>query len=454
MMPDRSSLPGCSRRDFVRLGGLSTLLLSAPWARALPPARARSCILIWLDGGPSHLETFDPKPDAPAEVRGPLGVVRSSVPGIVLSDALPRIATRLDRVTLIRSVTSPLGEHNFGTHYLLTGYRPTPALEYPVVGSVVAHLDRGPRVLPAHVAVPDFKVGGTRLSGHGFLPAQCAPFALAADPAAAGARVAALDFFPGIDAARLARRRSFLADLDRLDRAADASSAPDDDALAAAYRLTISPAAKAAFDLAQEPAAVRQRFGLRTIGQSCLLARRLVERGVRFVTVNHAGWDTHDRLFTRLKEGYTGATEPVGLAPLLDQAVAALLDDLAERGLLHETLVLVMGEFGRTPKLNTAAGRDHWPRVFSTLWAGGGVPAGQVIGASDAVGESPRDREVTPADLAASLYTLLGIDPASWLHTSDGRPVPLVTDGRPLPELVGCTAARAPLRLTPPPDGP
>ena len=235
---------------------------------------------------------------------------------------------------------------------------------------------------------------------------------------------------------RLARRREYLQQLEQFDRGLQAG-AETPGAFDQAYRLVTSPKAREAFDLEQEPATVRQRYGMRSIGQSCLLARRLVERGVGFVTVNNTGWDTHQNLVTQLKEGYTGAEVPVGLIPSLDNALASLIEDLQERGLLDETLVVVMGEFGRTPKLNTDAGRDHWPRVFSVAMAGGGVPGGQVIGASDAIGESPIDRPVTPADLAATIYTLLGIDPGTMLHTADGRPVPLNAGGEVIAELVG-----------------
>ncbi|MCA9069769.1 MAG: DUF1501 domain-containing protein, partial [Planctomycetaceae bacterium] len=203
-----------------------------------------------------------------------------------------------------------------------------------------------------------------------------------------------------------------------------------------AFRLMMSPQAKQAFDLDKESASIRQKYGRKTIGQSCLLARRLIERGVPFVTVNNRGWDTHQDLVTRLKDGYTGAKTPVGLIPSLDTALGALLEDLTTRGLLDETLVLVMGEFGRTPKLNTNGGRDHWPRVFSVLMAGGGVKGGQVFGASDRVGESPAKQPVTPADLACTIYTLLGIDPELEFQTSDGRPIRVNRDGQLIPELL------------------
>jgi hypothetical protein len=427
---------GVARRELLRVGGLTALGLglgdlfrfrrrvSANEQASPANPAAKSCVLIWLDGGPSHLETFDVKPEAPKEVRGPLDSIATNVAGVRISECLPRTATMLDKLAIIRSMTSPLGEHNFGTHYLMTGYKPTPVLEYPTFGSVVAHTRETSQVLPPHIAVPEFRVGGGRSSGSGYLPAATRPFSVGGDPAKADFQVRNLDFYRGLDVTRLGRRRRFVNVLndfsDELDQKAPTNTDSD---LERAYQLVTSADAKAAFELSEEPRQVRQRYGGKSIGQSCLLARRLVERGVPFVTVNNRGWDTHDNLYTRLKEGYTGAKVGVGLIPSLDLALAALIEDLDERGLLDETLIVVMGEFGRTPKLNVAGGRDHWPRVFSTLLAGGGVRGGQVIGSSDAVGEGPKERPVTPSDLAATIYTLLGIDPKLELHTSDGRPV-------------------------------
>jgi hypothetical protein len=442
---------GVARRDLLRIGGLTALGLgvgdllrcqrtaSAENQRTEAESKARSCVLIWLDGGASHLETFDVKPDAPKEVRGPLDSITSSMAGMRISECLPRTATMLDKLAIIRSMTSPLGEHNFGTHYLMTGYKPTPVLEYPTFGSVFAHSRHEKPVLPPHIAVPDFRVGGGRLNGGGYLPAEVRPFSVGGDPAKADFQVRDLDFYRGIDITRLDRRRQFVNALNEfsngLDRSPSANVDPD---LERAYRLITSAEAKTAFDLSEESRETRQRYGGKSIGQSCLLARRLIERGVPFVTVNNRGWDTHDNLYTRLKEGYTGAKVGVGLIPSLDLALSALIEDLDDRGMLDETLIVVMGEFGRTPKLNIAGGRDHWPRVFSTVLAGGGVPGGQVIGSSDSVGESPKDRPITPSDLAATIYTLLGIDPQLELHTSDGRPVRVAPfEAEVVTELVG-----------------
>ena len=440
---------GVTRRDFVRVGGLSALGLGladlfrsrhAAAANELAPSKARSCILIWLDGGPSHLETFDLKPDAPSEVRGPFRPISTAVPGTQICELLPRTTQMLDQIAIIRSMTSPLGEHNFGAQYLLSGYKPSPVIDYPSFGSVVAQMHDERGTLPSNIAVPSFRVGGGRLSGQGFLPEQTRPFSVGGDPAKPDFRVRDLDLYPAITANRLDRRRNFLNAFDRFHRGTEESneqsSESSDPAFEQAYRLVTSVEAKQAFDLASEPATMRQRYGMGTIGQSCLLARRLVERGVPFVTVNNPGWDTHQNAYTRLKEGYTGAKVPVGLIPSLDMAFSALVEDLQQRGLLDQTLIVVMGEFGRTPKLNVSGGRDHWPRVFSVAMAGGGVTGGQVVGSSDSVGEGPKDRPVTPSDLACTIYTLLGIDPKHLLHTSDGRPIQVNRDGQLIRELV------------------
>lgn len=428
------------RRDFLQVGSLSALGLGLNQCFANPAtvstAKAKSCILIWLDGGPSHLESFDPKPHAPREVRGPFGTTSTSVPGIQLSELMPRTAEIMQHSAIIRSMTSPLGEHNFGTHYLLTGYKPTPALNYPAIGSVVSHLHDQTSAIPPHVAIPDLRVGGGKFVSPGYLPPNVAPFEVGGDPAKYDFRVRDLNRFPGIVDERIERRRAYLQTLNKVQDAAEANS-PVDSAFEQAYRLMTSKAAKQAFDLSAETTETRKRYGSKSIGQCCLLARRLVEAGVPFVTVNNRGWDTHKDLVTRLKDGFAGAKQPIGLIPSLDMAYASLLTDLHERGLLEQTLVVVMGEFGRTPKLNTLGGRDHWPRVFSVMLAGGGVPGGQIIGASDDMGESPRDHPVTPADLAASIYTLLGIDPETKLHTADGRPVKISQHGVPIRQLVG-----------------
>ena len=437
---------GISRRDLIRVGGLSAIGLGlgdffrlrahaesrVGATTSLPEAKAKSCILIWLDGGPTHLETFDPKPDAPKEVRGPLGTVDTNLSGVRIGECFKQTAKIMDKLAVIRSMTSPLGEHNFGTHYLMTGYKPSPALEYPTIGATLAHLreQQGVEkqgVLPPNVAVPTFS---RNINGNGFLSGATRPFPVGGNPDRPDFKVRDLDFYQGLDLNRLDRRRQIVNAFDQFSREKDAAtSLQSDPDLERAYNLIASPEAKRAFDLSEEPMKVRNRYGrvgANSVGQSCLLARRLVERGVPFVTVNSTGWDTHQDLM-QLKTRFPN--DQNAHLPSLDRALSALINDLSDRGMLDETLVIVMGEFGRTPKINTAGGRDHWPNVFSVALAGGGVSGGQVIGSSDALGEYPASSPVTPSDLAATIYTLLGIDPSHELHTSDGRPVRIAPDG-------------------------
>ncbi|HKB36117.1 MAG TPA: DUF1501 domain-containing protein [Gemmataceae bacterium] len=427
---------GITRRELLRAGGLAALGLTVTdWLRlrAAPPARDRAaaCILVWLDGGPSHLDTFDPKPDAPSEVRGPFKTIATNVTGVRICEHLPRTAKLMDRIALIRSITSPLGEHNLGSHYLLTGYKPTPVLQYPSYGAVVVKVRGSDDALPPYIAVPDYNT----MAGQGYLPGSCRPFAVGGDPSKPDFKVRDLSPHAGISTARLDRRQNFRQAFDGFRRQVEETGLGEGDAeFQQAYRLISSPKARQAFDLSREKREVRDRYGPRTIGQSCLLARRLVEAGVPFVTVTDRGWDTHDNLFNRLKEGYTGGT--VGKVPTLDLAFSALLEDLSQRGLFNSTLVVLMGEFGRTPKLNTLGGRDHWPRVFSVALAGGGVRGGVVVGKSDARGEGPAERAVPPEDLARTIYRLLGIDARQEFHTADGRPVQVNQNGKVISELL------------------
>lgn len=415
------------RRQLLQTGTLLSLALSLPEllkqrAQANDaldnPARTKSCILLWMDGGPSHIETFDPKPEAPSEVRGPFQSIESNVPGIRLSEHLALTAKACDKLAIIRSMTSPLGEHGLANEYLLTGYKPSPVIEYPSFGSIVAKVRKQTGVLPAYVGVP-----GERSGGSGFLGAEFSPFMASGDAALTSFQVPDLEPFPGVDDDRLSRRQEYRAMIDRLHQGVDTSPSSNESMFERAYEMVKSPDAKNAFRLSEESTETRNRYGLRTFGQRCLLARRLVERGVSFVSVEQTGWDTHDDLVLRLRDGYSGARQGVGLIPTFDQAFSALIEDLAKRDLLDQTLVIAMGEFGRTPKINPGGGRDHWPRVFSVALAGGGVRGGQVIGSSDRLGESPHHAPVTPADLAHSIYAILGIDPHAVLHTPDGRPI-------------------------------
>lgn len=425
-----------SRRTTLQVGGLSAMgfglcdLFRAQKlgaAETAPAPKAKACILIWLEGGPSHLDLFDPKPDAPAEVRGPLGSIATKLPGVRFGECLSRTAGLTDHLAVVRSMTSPLGEHNFGTHYLMTGYKPSPAVEYPTFGATVAKLRGGEGVLPPHISVPGFS---KNVSGNGYLPNSTRPFIVGSSQGRPDFSVRDLDFYPGLDLTRLDRRRQFAQMMNEMsDAKMTAANGVVDSDLQRAYELVASAEAKSAFDLSAEPVEVRRRYGMEVgngIGQGCLMARRLVQRGVPFVTVHNPGWDTHQDI-VKLKERYSG--DQGAQLPLLDKALSALIEDLSQSGLLDETLVVVMGEFGRTPKINSNGGRDHWPNVFSVALAGGGVRGGQVIGSSDALGEFPKDGLATPGDLATTIYTLLGISPDHELRTSDGRPVRVAPDG-------------------------
>ena len=458
---------GIARRNFIRVGGLTALGLGmgnffqlqramAAQASSKQAPKAKSCIMIWLDGGASHLDTFDPKPGAPSEIRGPFDSVATKLPGIRISEHLPRTAKLMDKLALIRSVTSPFGVHNFAVQYLMTGYKPTPALDYPTMASVVAHMQTDKGVLPSNITIPDLISRDGATIGNGFLPSGTKHFSLGSDPGKANYQVRDLDFYQGLDLPRLHRRRTIvnaLNDYGILKSTTESSTDPD---LERAYNLIASAEDRAAFDISKEPEKVRERYtfdpranlpasrtgpssGGNNIGQQCLLARRLVERGVPFVTVNNTGWDNHLNLATYANRvpGFPG-TASHSLIPGLDKALSALIGDLSDRGMLDETLVLVMTDFGRTPKINSTGGRDHWPNCFSIAMAGGGVQGGQVIGESDALGEFVKDRPITPGDLTATIYTLLGIDPGHELHTSEGRPIRLAPqDSKVITELFG-----------------
>lgn len=430
---------GISRRDFLHVGALAPLGLSLSGlfsfqaqASETPRATAKACILIWLDGGPSHLDTFDPKSDAPSEVRSPFKDIPSSVPGIRLCEHLPLTAAHMHRVALIRSLTHELGNHDTGTRFLLTGHRPNPALEYPSLGSLVAHDTPGLSAIPPYVAIPNDAVGGeSNAARSGYLPGACSAFNVGRDPS----RVQDLQPPPGITLARSDQRRAILQKMDAFSRSVEEGPATRsrDAFYEQAYRLIASPEAKNAFLLDQEPRTVRERYGSSRIGTGCLLARRLVEAGTRFVTVVDSGWDTHQQIARELPDSRFAGS---GKLPGLDRAYSALIDDLHQRGRLESTLVLLLGEFGRTPKLNALGGRDHWPRAGFACIAGAGVQGGRLIGATNAFGESPIDRPVSPPDLAYSILQLLGVDPSRELITPDGRPLKILSEGSFIHELV------------------
>jgi hypothetical protein len=433
---------GPSRRDLLRVGllsawglGLEDLLRARAVARegkpATGPGKAKACILIWLAGGPSHIDTFDPKPEAPKEYRGEFKPIDTAVAGVKISEVFPKLAKEFDKLTLIRGVTSPEGDHDRAAHHMLTGYRPSPALVYPSYGSVVAKARGfGGSTLPPYVAVPDAPL----FSSSGYLTPAFDPFSVGGDPNQDGFRVRDLTPPDRVTLERLLRRRDMVKALDGF--AHDVGETPlttsRDKFASQAYDLMTSSKALAAFKIGEEDSKLRERYGRNPLSQSFLLARRLIEAGVSFVTVNdrgtgQLGWDTHQQNFPTIKDT---------LAPPLDQGLAALIGDLAERGLLDSTLVVMMGEFGRTPKVNPNAGRDHHGRANCCILAGGGLPKGLVLGRTDAKAEGPVDRPVTPADLAATVYTALGIDPARRFETPDGQPIRLVDKGEVIRELL------------------
>ena len=448
MRPPLGDCRGPSRREILRAGvlsawglGLSDLLRqragAAEEARVYGagremPVKAKACILIWMAGGPSHIDTWDPKPDGPADVKGEFKAIDTSVPGVKVSEVFPKLAKTLALGTLIRSMTSPEADHDRAAHHLLTGYRPSPALVYPSFGSVASRTrGYGKTTLPPYVAIPD----APSFSSSGYLTPAYDPFTVGGDPNSPTFRVRDLSPPDRLTLDRLKRRRGMVKALDGFAR--DVPETPlttsRDKFAEQAYELLTSNAAQAAFRLDGEDAKTRDAYGRTPLGQSCLLARRLVESGVSFVTVNDRGvgplgWDTHQQNFTMIRGT---------LAPPIDQGVSALIADLAARGLLDSTLIVMMGEFGRTPKINPTAGRDHHGRANSLFLAGAGIPGGLVLGKTDAQGDSPTDRPITPADLAATIYSKLGIDPARQFETPDGQPIRLVDKGEAIREVMG-----------------
>jgi len=401
-------------------------------AGATPRRTDVRCILMWMQGGPSHIDTLDPKPDAPAEIRGEFNTIATRQPGVRISEHMPFLAQQFDKLSLIRGHNPQNGSHGTADHIMMSGHRFNPAMAFPCYGSVVAK-ERGYN----NGMFPFVQLGRNidrRFNGGvaGFLGDEHNAFEIHDDPSAANFRVRDLSIAMGADRNRLERRVSMLNELERYQANVEESNSP---AVAArdafyerAHTLITSPAARRAFDLDQEPDRVRETYGRNTLGQSCLLARRLVEAGVHFVTVTDGGWDTHQNNFTSLK---------TRLLPRLDRAYSALLQDLHDRGLLDNTLVVWFGDFGRTPKVNPSAGRDHWATSGVACMGGGGVRRGEVVGATNALGEVVVDSPVTPQDLAATIYTALGIPLHTWYRAQDGRPIELVPTGKPVRQLIG-----------------
>lgn len=388
-------------------------------------AKADSVIHIFLPGGIAHQETFDPKPFAPVEYRGELSQVQTKIEGEVFSETLPKTAQIANKLTVIRSMTHGEAAHERGTHNMFTGYRPSPALQYPSMGSVVAH-EYGPRNnLPPYVCVPSIP---NVYAGTGYLSSSFSPFSLGADPADGGFKVQDLNLPGGIDDSRFATRRNVLEAVnDHFARKEKSDGlAAMDTFYQRAYSLISSAKAREAFNINAEPAPLRDQYGRNPAGQRMLMARRLVEAGVRFVALQYGGWDMH----TGIAAGMRSQMPP------FDQAFAALITDLDQRGLLKRTIVMVSSEFGRTPKINKDAGRDHWPKVFSVVLAGGGFKTGYVHGASNATATEPERDAIGPEDLATTIYHQIGIIADKELMAPGNRPIEIVDGGKVRSELL------------------
>jgi uncharacterized protein (DUF1501 family) len=430
---------GIPRRDFIRLGsaGLLGSTFSLPALLATqslaatksPTTKDLSLIFIFLQGGLSTIDTWDLKPDAPAEFRGEFKPIATNVPGIQVGEHVPKLARQMDKFALLRSFRHHNSDHGAADHYMLTGYFPAagfnaglkPNNQRPAHGSIIAR-KLGPRgSVPAYVCLPRAHPS----TGPAYLGAAAAPFVIDANPNAPDFAVPDIVPPPVIDAGRLDNRKELLARVDRFQKAAEARANRDASAVSVfqkkAFELMTAPEAKKAFDIHAEPGKLRDEYGHNTLGQSCLMARRLVEAGVRCVTIDHANWDTHNDNFNTLKRD---------LLPTLDGALATLFRDLADRGLLASTLVVVSGEFGRTPRINKDAGRDHWGPAFTVALGGGGIKGGIALGKSDARAERPASEPYGPEDLSATMYKLLGIDPEDEFYTPDGRPVKIANNGK------------------------
>jgi uncharacterized protein DUF1501 len=425
-----------SRRDIIRvgwLGGLGLTLgdmlkLEAAEPKSKLEAKAQSVIHIYLQGGFAHMDSFDPKPDAPAEYRGILGTVETKLPGVLFSEHMARTAAVADKLTVIRSMSHTEVDHSRGEHSMFTGYRPSPALTYPSMGSVTAHELGVRNNMPPYVVVP---TAGSQFLGSGYLSNQFGPFALGGDPGRSGFSVRDMSLPRGVDDARFATRKEWkeLVDDHFAKTEKDDALATMDSFYQRAYGMLASPTVCDAFSLKGETEETKKLYGMSGLSGPLafrnggaarfLIARRLVEAGARFVTVTFGAWDTH-------AYHYKGIEIQM---PMLDIALSGLVTDLDQRGLLDSTLVVVNSEFGRTPKVNAGGGRDHWPRVFSVVMAGGGVKGGQVYGASDALAADPAKNALCVEDYAHTLYHLIGIDARKNLMSPGNRPQQIVMNG-------------------------
>ena len=386
---------------------------------------AKSVIHIFMPGGMAHQESFDPKPYAPIEYRGEMRQVQTAISGELFGETLTQTASLADKLCVIRSMTHGEAAHERGTHNMFTGYRPSPALLFPSIGSVVSH-EYGPRNnLPPYVCIPGQP---TEFAGSGYLSSAYAPFSLGSDPAAGGFKVRDLDLPGGVDDSRFATRRSALAAVNahfqKKEKSDDLSAM--DTFYDRAYSLISSPEARQAFDIEKEPANVRDEYGRGTAGARMLLARRLVQAGVRLVNLTYGGWDMHNNIVGGFR----------GQMPEFDKAFSTLIRDLERTGLLKETLVMVSSEFGRTPKINGNSGRDHWPKVFSVVLAGGGVKSGYIYGSSNSTASEPEEKPLGPENLFTTVYNCLGIVADKELMAPGDRPIEIVNGGEVVKDLL------------------
>lgn len=430
-----SRCDGVSRRDFLRIGTLGTLGLSLPLflrqqasaaTESKNKTRAKSVLLVYLGGGLSHHDSFDLKPDAPAEIRGKYSPIDSNVPGLRVGELLPHMAKAMDKVALIRSGAHNNDHHETATNWALSGRFGSAFGDYPAIGAVVAHETGFRSQLPPYVAIPRNPSFTWELGKSAFLGGRYESFKTG-DPNAGDFKVQDLSPSETLTAQSSTRRHNLLQAVDTLAQKVQGNDQIEtyDEFRQRAAAMILSTEARRAFAVDQENDKLRDRYGRNTFGQSALLARRLVERGVRFVTVNYGGWDHHAKIWDNLGKKL----------PEFDQGFSALIDDMHTRGLLAETLVVCYGEFGRTPKLNKDTGRDHWGPAASLLFAGAGVRPGQVIGATDKQGAYVTRRPVAPADVACTIYESLGIDPRKQLIAPDGRPIEILDTGETVKEL-------------------
>ena len=421
-----------NRREFLYaglIGGLGLTMgdymrLRAAETDAYEPT-AQSLIHIFLPGGCAHQETWDPKPLAPIEYRGPLGTVDTVIPGVKFSQYMKETAKIADRLTVVRSMTHGEAAHERGTHNMFTGYRPSPALQFPSMGAVVSHELGSRQNLPPYVCIPGVP---NEFAGTGYMSSAYGPFSLGGDPASKGFSVRDLNMNAGLTPERFDRRRSILSTVDEHFRTVEKSDALTamDSFYQAAYSLVSSKEAREAFNLAAEPESIRNEYGQHDAGQRMLMARRLVESGVRFVSLTYGGWDMHAGIANGMEKSL----------PKFDQAYAALIRDLERRGMLDKTLVMVSSEFGRSPKINKDAGRDHWPKVFSVAFAGGGFKKGLVYGSSDPTGSEPAEDPLTVENMASTVYRCLGINSDKRLMSPGNRPIDIVRGGEVMKDLL------------------